>query len=499
MRMLAAEVSQSGEFRVLAEDRQVTRLGESVFRSGRLSPAAIETACNVLAGMAQEYRKHDVVGVRAVGTSALRDAGNKAEFLQRAGEALGTSVEVISGLEEARLIYLGVHCRSPQNGVAGRTMIIDVGGGSAEIIVGEAGHLLDAFSKKVGAVRLKEVFLKSDPPTKLELAQMEEYIGQRLESVVEKLNVNSYERVIGTSGSAAALVAAVNRISGARRDKVDRAYASFSRVRKFYRDISGRNLDARRKTPGIGPRRAEIIVPGVAVLMHLMREFEVKRLQYSAAGLRDGIIADLARRGVGKEFSRLDSDRRAVVMGMARRYGVDLQHVRKVAQLGAQLFDSAAVLHKLPPFFGRLLEAAAYLYDIGHFVSDTRHHRHSFYLVANSDLPGFTERERQIVAHLCRFHRKSMPTPSHVEFQALDAESKRAVTFLAPLLRLASALDQRHEQHVQSIDCTVLDSQFQVVLHSDPDVKLEQWAGEQVGDVFRQVYDRQLVITRARR
>lgn len=391
---------------------------------------------------------------------------------------------------------MGVQARWPHP--KGRLLVVDVGGGSAEVMVGENGHLAEAYSKKIGAVRMKEVFLKSEPPTKLELAQLQEYIDQRLEGVIRRLKPKSYDRAVATSGTAAALMCAVNGISSSKRDKVDRLRASLAQVRSFYDKISSRDLEGRRKLTGIGPRRAEIIVPGTAVLLHIMRELGLQALHYSAAGLRDGIIADLARRGVGKKPARLDADRREVVTGMARRYSVEINHVRKVAQVATHLFESTEPLHHLQPQYGGLLEAAAYLYDIGHFVSDTKHHRHSAYLVANSDLPGFTERERNILANLCRYHRKGMPALTHADYQALDPEAKRAVLLLAPLLRLSAAIDQTHEQRVREIDCSVQNGAVSVVLRSNSDVKLEKWAAEQVGDIFRQVYERPLVIEKGK-
>ncbi len=494
--MEAAEVPADGPLNVVVSDRQVTRIGESVFRTGRISPAAIEFTCNVLASMAQKYKAANAVAVRAVGTSALRDASNKDEFLRRASDVLGTHVEVISGLEEARLIFMGVQAQWPYP--KGRLLVVDVGGGSAEVIVGENGHLAEAYSKKIGAVRMQEVFLKSEPPSKLELAHLHEYIDQRLEGVVGKLKPKTFNRAITTSGTAAAMMCAIHHISRSKRDKIDRLRASVAQVRSFYQKISTRDLEGRRKITGIGPRRAEIIIPGTAVLLHLMRELNLSSVHYSAAGLRDGIIADLARRGVGKKPSRLDADRREIVTAMARHYAVEMKHMRKVAQIATQLFDGTSTLHELPAQYGELLEAAAYLYDIGHFVSDTKHHRHSAYLVANSDLPGFTERERNIVASLCRHHRKSMPTPAHADFQALDPEGKRAVLYLTPLLRLSAALDQTHEQRVQTIDCSVQNGTVSVVLHSGSDVKLEKWAAEQVADVFSQVYQSKLSIEKGR-
>jgi exopolyphosphatase/guanosine-5'-triphosphate,3'-diphosphate pyrophosphatase len=169
-----------------------------------------------------------------------------------------------------------------------------------------------------------------------------------------------------------------------------------------------------------------------------------------------------------------------------------------VAKLAGNLFTGLAVLHKLPPQYGRLLEAAAYLHDIGHFVSDTRHHKHSYYLVANSDMPGFTAEERELVANLCRYHRKAAPAPEHGNLQALEAEQKRAVTLLMPLLRLADSLDRSSGQLVKSVDARVRDYDVLLTLHAPPDadLDLEVWAAERISEIFQQVYGKPLSLAR---
>ena len=200
---MAAEVG-AGETRILAQERQVTRLGESVFRSGRISPEALDFLCAQLARMAAIYTALEVRAVRAVATSAVRDAGNQHEFLQRTSDALKTNVEIISGPEEARLIHLGVESRWPRP--KERTLIIDVGGGSAELIIGQSGQLIDAVSKPLGAVRLTEVFLKSDPPKPEELHRLERYIDEKLLAFHKAHGGEKFDRAIATSATAAAIV-----------------------------------------------------------------------------------------------------------------------------------------------------------------------------------------------------------------------------------------------------------------------------------------------------
>jgi exopolyphosphatase / guanosine-5'-triphosphate,3'-diphosphate pyrophosphatase len=496
IRLLAAEVVSGMPRKTLAASRQVTRLGEGVFRTGRISQTAMDLSCNVLAQMAADYKAAGVVGIRALGTSALRDAINQEEFLGRAAEALQAPVEVISGQEEARLIHLGVQSMWPHPDQ--RVLMIDIGGGSAELILSERGRMSQAFSKQLGALRLTEAFLRNDPPTPVDLHRLEEYIEERIVDAVRRFGKAPYDRAIATSATAAAVICAVNQVPRAKRESADRLKASAPQVSKFYRDISTRDLASRRKVPGIGPKRAEIIVPGVAMLVSALREFRLPKVYYSSAGMRDGIIADLAARGVGRELSELDAEQRRLMTTMARHYAVSLPHARKVAALAHVLFDSLQSLHALPPAYGKAIEAASYLHDTGHYISDTRHHRHSCYLVENSDMPGFTERERRLIANLCRYHRKSGPNAAHSQFQGLDPEGKRAITMLTPLLRLADSLDRSMEQRVESVECETRDAEVIVRIRSTEDVDLEQWAGETVADLFREVYGRRLVIAKAR-
>jgi exopolyphosphatase/guanosine-5'-triphosphate,3'-diphosphate pyrophosphatase len=486
IRMLAAAVDADGKVEVLASERQVVRLGTSVFREGRLNETTMNLACDVLAGMAESYRKLDVLAVRAVGTAALRDARNQPEFLARASTILGSPVEVISGLEEARLVHLGLQSQWPHP--KQRLLVADIGGGSAELILSDAGHIVDSFSKPLGAVRLTEMFLKSDPADPRELVRMRKYIQERVAGPVARFGPAKIDRMVATSSTAAAVVCAVNHVRRSRREVADRLPATAAQIRSLYDQVSASSLEGRRTITGIGPRRAEIIVAGVAVLREIVEGFQLSRLYYSTAGVREGIIADLAHRKVGLAQARLNPDRRRVVVALSRRYGLSAPHVRKVAQFAGTLFEQLRSLHALPALNGQLLEAAAYLYNIGHWVNESRHHKHSLYLVANSDLAGFSDWERLVIANLCRYHRKSMPQPTHVEFQTLDAEGRRAVVLMAPLLRIAVALDQSQEQLVEDVLVSTLDKAVELQLQSKRDLDVEQWHTEQVSGVFRETY-----------
>lgn len=492
VRYMVADTGAAGRLTTVAEGRQVTRLGECVFRTGSVSRQSIEDVSGVLARMAEEWRPTEPLAVRAVATAAIRDSSNGDEFLDAASRAAGTPVEIISGQEEARLIHLGVETRWPHPDE--RILIIDIGGGSAELIEADQGRMRVAFSRPLGAVRLQSVFLGDDQPEPGDLLRLGEYIGEKLAAPARRIQRGGFDKAIGTSAAASAIVCAVNRIPRARRSEADRRRVTQQQVRRLYDRLSSMSLADRRKVVGIGPRRAEIIVPGVAVLLRAMECFDVRSLAYCSAGVRDGVIADLAERGVGRERARLGRENRALVEQFARRFGVDLRHARKVAHFTRELFETMRPVHALGLETGRLLEAAAYLRDVGHLISDSSHHKHSQYIIQNSDLAGFTATERRMVALLCRYHRKAMPAPRHPEFQTLSAEQRRTLLLLAPLLRVADALDRSRDQRVESVTGEVGSVQVVLTLHSKQDTGLERWAVESAAADFAQVYGRRLLV-----
>jgi exopolyphosphatase/guanosine-5'-triphosphate,3'-diphosphate pyrophosphatase len=495
IRMEVAEVVPGSPTRILASEREVTRLGESVFRTGRISEEAIAFNCQVLARMAAAYRALETIGVRAVATSSVREARNQAEFLARASEAIGGPAEVVTGREEARLIHAGVESLWPHPHQ--RVLIVDIGGGSAEIIASENGSLIDAISKPLGAVRLREIFLTADPPGPPELRRMEEYVRERLAGVARRFGSAPWDRFIATSGTAATVASAINGAARSKRGEADRLRVSTAQIRKLYKKLSQLTLAERRKVRGVGPRRAEIVVPGAAVLLRILEEFQAPSVHYSAAGIRDGIIADLAARGIGRELAQLSRDQRREVERVCLRYGTPLKHARHVAALASTLFHQLQPLHQLSPGYGKLLEAAAYLHDIGHFVNDVSHHKHSYYLVANSDVSGFTRAELELIANLCRYHRKAAPSPDHTNLRSLSPEDRQALLLLMPLVRIADSLDRSGEQRVKAVDCQIRNGQAAIQLRGSGDVELEQWAAERTCDVFRQVYGRPLAISKA--
>jgi exopolyphosphatase / guanosine-5'-triphosphate,3'-diphosphate pyrophosphatase len=489
--METAECLPGEPLRPIAEDREVTRLGAAVYRDGEVSPEAMDHTTRVLSRMAATLRENKVLTFRAVATSAVRDCRNQDEFLMRVQQALGgVPAEIISGQEEARLIQMGVYHRSPET--TKDSLIIDIGGGSAEVIETCDGEISTAFSKPLGAVRLTEMFFHADPPTPAEIRKFRDYVREKAEAF-RPLSAGSPNRqVIATAATAAATMRAIHEVPSSEKDSVQGQDASVEQIWTLFDELSTVTLHRRRMRSGINSRRAEIIVAGCGTLAMILEAVGARKFMYSAAGVRDGIIADLMIRREAQRHARLDSDQRRTVRRMAERYGVSMKHADQVARLAGELFDGLESVHGLEPHWGGVLEAAAYLHDIGHFVSSTRHHRHSYYVVANSDLPAFTERERIMIANLCRYHRKNMPKPNQENYKALDDGEKRTLHSLLPLLRLADNLDRGQEQRVRKVAAAISDAEIVLTLAHSGDIELEIWAAAQQAGVFEQAYGRRL-------
>jgi len=215
--------------------------------------------------------------------------------------------------------------------------------------------------------------------------------------------------------------------------------------------------------------------------------------------VRDGIIADLAARNVGAERARLSREQRREVEQLARRFGVPLERARAVAHISHLLFLALQPLHGLAAPYGKLLEAASYLADVGHYVSSSSHHKHSYYVIANSDLAGFTERERLAIATLCRYHRKALPSLMHTTFQNLHADERRPLALMIPLVRLADNLvGDEPQQHIDGVACKLQDGHVLLEIRATGDLDLAEWGAEQAGEAFRQIYNRPMEVVRAK-
>jgi exopolyphosphatase / guanosine-5'-triphosphate,3'-diphosphate pyrophosphatase len=491
-RLKIARVVQH-RLRVLHEDREVTRLGTSVFGSGLVSPDAMAATLRALKRFYRAVQLHGADRVRAVATSAMRDARNGRAFLAWVKDETGWEVEIISGLEEGRLIHRGVVSNEP--GTAGRCLLIDVGGGSCEISLSERKRIHETVSLPLGAVRLTEEFLKSDPPAKEEIARMKQFIAREFRRAVRRIVPERVQLVVATSGTAAALSEATKAIRRAH----GREYIASARdVRRLADRLTKMKNEARSAIPGIGPRRSEIIVAGAQVYAHLLEHLSLPGFRYSDMGLRDGILAQMLaeqdpRTSAHQQYER---DRWQAVLETCQRYGVDPKQAEPVRQHAAQLFQDMRAVHELPDEYQTWLETAAMLRDIGKFMNYQGHHRHAQYIIANSEIFGFNVTQRVITSAVARYIGKSRPEPEGRTMRQVPPEEHEHVKRAVVLLRLAVALNQDRASDVLRVRVRVYPRQ--VMLEISPGrtgAELELWSLRKEAAYFREVFGRELFVT----
>jgi exopolyphosphatase/guanosine-5'-triphosphate,3'-diphosphate pyrophosphatase len=443
--LVVARFGEGSQFEVIAREKEMVRLGSGSGDMKQLDADAIQRGIETL----ERFRRiAEISGAKvyAVATSAVREAENAGAFLERARVEAGIDVQIISGVEEARLIHLGV-----LQAVAvfdRRLVLVDIGGGSTEILVGERGEALSAFSLKLGAIRLTRRFFRTDLLHPGAVDACRRYVRAMLARVRRDVHRLGFEVAVGSSGTIQTIAAMVL----ATRDDPDlpRTFNNFAFTRKEVRRVVDALTDAttieeRRRLPGVDPSRADILLAGALILEQVMKELEVDEMVVADYALREGVLLDALARERGAALHHLHDLRRDSVVHLMELTDEDPDHSRRVAGLALDLFDELAAWHGQGAHARELLEAAALLANVGLFVSHSAHHKHSYYVIRNSDhLTGFTDHEIELIAVIARYHRKSAPKPKHPEFARLQPGDQELVRTLAGLLRVAIALDRTH-------------------------------------------------------
>ncbi len=483
---------QGGRLRALHEDREVTRLGQGVFGSGFLTPDSIAETVKVLRRFHRATQQIVTDTVRVVATSALRDARNSQAFLEWVRSATGWRVEIISGVEEARLIHLGLVSgprvdRSP-------TLMMDLGGGSCELTVSHGGHIRDAVSLPLGAARLTNEFLRHDPARKGELKRLRGFVTREIHRVVDRIASAKVKSMIATSGTADSLAAVASHLPrGVSRQRNMVTRAEMTRIVKRLARLP---VAERRKIEGIGPRRAEIIVAGATVYHELLDRLHLKGFRYSPLGLRDGILAQMAADYDRSTRSgrQIESERWESIMNAVAHYHVDRKHALDVRDAATLLFSALRSVHCLPSEYREWLTAAAMLYEVGDYVNRNGRHRHTNYIISNSEILGYTPQQRRTIAAIARYLGKSRPTMEDGPMKVIDPAARADVEKAIVLLRLARALNLGRSRAVEKVRIAVRSSEVKLTLapRRRMGVDLELWAIEKECDYFREVFGREL-------
>ncbi|HEX6047354.1 MAG TPA: Ppx/GppA phosphatase family protein [Pyrinomonadaceae bacterium] len=496
IKLVVVDAAASDSFAVLAREREVVRLGHETLLKGYIGRAAILGAAECIKRLRSIAEARGAETIVAIATASVREANNAANFISAIEQKTGVRVEVLSGIEEARLIGLAAAqgCSDKRSA----TLNIDIGGGSTEISIFRDGQPLALFSVKLGAVGLTERFLVSDPPRPNELRDLRAEIQDALERPARELQDQSWDGVTGTSGTILAIGEALRQRAGSGNAKANQGAQPVESVITL-KDLSHwnaalcvMNAAQRRDACGMNAKRAEIIVAGGQVLEGTMRALGIKSLRTCDWALREGVIIDRLRQWEAESkppMPDIDDQKLRGVHAVGKRFGYEEAHSQQVARLAERIFDAVSSSAHMTRHQRLLLSAAALLHDVGYHIAHESHHKHSFYLIENSELTGFSESERGVIANIARYHKGSHPKERHSNFMSLNAADRETVRRLAGILRLADAFDRRHDNRVKDLLCRRVRNVFHIQITSARECAHELEAAERRMDLFENAFD----------
>lgn len=454
--MLVVDVGPGGELQIVDTHKDQTRLGADLDEKLILDAGALTKVAGVLRRMRDLAEGHKAT-IRAVGTHALREARNGTEFCHRLAKRTGVNVEIVSGREEARLVYLGVQYGLPVKEKS--ALLCDIGGGSTEILLGQWGEERFSTSLKLGAVRLTQKYLSSDAPTAEDVAALCRYVDSRLDPVVREIRKVGFDTAVGSSGTIKAVKAIALGLAGKQAPGdyhgVVLTAAEIDLVKLAI--LKAGSVKERRALPGLDPKRADIILAGVLVLDALTRQAGAPYWTISLSAIREGIVIDtLMREGQWLRGNPQDVRWRSV-RAFGLKTHVEEAHAWHITSLAVSLFDQLQDQHALGPAWREFLRCAAFLHECGRFLGFTGHHKHAHYLVRHSGLLGFTEHELEAIAAVIRFHRKRGPRETDDILDPFEPSERKAIERLAAIVRLATSLDRGRLGKIQELKVSVKD------------------------------------------
>jgi exopolyphosphatase / guanosine-5'-triphosphate,3'-diphosphate pyrophosphatase len=494
IRCIVVEMDKQGTCRVLDDEKATVRLGEGLSLDNRITGPAWERAMTALARMKKIIDGYGVVGVEAVATSAVRRAGNGLDFVKEVASSVGLEISIISGEEEAALAILSAQHNFDMTGK--RYALVDIGGGSVEIVTALGPHVEEIYSLDLGAVVLTENFITTDPVSNSDYLKLRKHLRKCIKAACPD-RLPPAQFLIGSGGTMTSIAAMVMAMRKEEYGSVHGHEVLRSEVVHLLAMLVRKDLKGLKAVPGLNPDRSDIIVAGVTAVDELMDFFGANMLKINERGLREGLILKAI-----KKFGLLPAERksrswRESVLEFARSCHFDEEHSLQIVKLALVIFDAVAAPFALAAIDRQMLEAAALLHDVGYFISYAGHHKHTYHLIRHADLFGFTPREREIIANIARYHRKSLPKKKHESFERLSPQDKELVRRLGGIVRLADGLDRRRNSVVYSLECTLSSGSFQVRLHGDDDLSVELFGGKIKGDLFEQAFGRKLSLTAA--
>lgn len=487
MRLVVGRLSYEDKLETLENLRLPVRLGQDAFSQKQIREETAQLALDAFIRFRKVADDHGAGRIRAVATSAMREASNSDMLCDRIHRATGIEIETISGEEEARLIHLAVsHAINLKNK---RAMLIDIGGGSVEVTLSQGGNILSTESYNMGTVRLLEKL--RGKPAKLPFNELvREYAESARYRIEREVKKKKIDICVGTGGNIEEMGELRKKLFKRESDSA----ITFEELEKLSKMLSQMTVEERRRKFKLRPDRADVILPAVIVLKMIAKEAHVDEVKIPKVGLKDGILIDLAQ---SLSAAPRPSRRQQVWMSamlLGEKYQYDGAHSNLVAFLAGKLFEQTESLHNLEPDDRLLLEVAALLHDIGHFINTIDHDKHVYYILQANPLIGLTSREQCIVSNVARYHRKAMPTVQDENFRALPSKDRSTVIKLSALLRLADAMDVSHTQRARNVTIWQAKNKWLLKLSGVDSLSLETWALEKRRSLFQDIFGMKLEI-----
>ena len=476
VRLEVVRVLPDGTLQTMHQERDAVRPGEGIFTEGTMSQPVADRLLATLRRYSALCRRFSAL-TRAVATSALREARNKNEIVRRAKKEANLDLQVVSGMEEARLICLGVLHGKPARE---RSLCIDIGGGSTEVASAVGEKPTQLWSIALGGVRLTQLFDAAGEITARQLKLMRRFAEEAIEEALPRRIPGAPTNALGSSGTISAVISFASAQS--------EGHITPKELTKAVDKLVQMGPHERRKR--FDSQRAEVVVAGAVILEAVATHLSLKSITTVQRGLRHGILVDLLRQ---QKSRPADHSLFNAAEAIGKHFFYDERHSKQVARLALSLFDGLSALHKLPDVARSFLEVACLLHDIGNAVNYRSHHKHTFYLIQNADIPGLSDRERELVARIARYHRRSAPDYRHSGMGELSRIEANTVRKLATLLRIADSLDRSHHQPVQKLKTKISSGGVNVLLFSRGPVDLEMWDAEHEAMLFRRVFGKKVV------
>ncbi len=495
--LVVVKVNENGKFEIIDSAKEVIRLSEgSIGDIKIIQEDAIERAISALQKITGVAKSHNAE-LRAVATSAVREASNKIDFLKRVHKEVGINIEVISGIEEGRLIYLGVLQSVPIFNK--RVLCIDIGGGSTEFVVGYKGKILYANSLKLGAVRLTKKFFIDYKVTDNAVAECSKWVEGVLSPIIKIIGNYKVDMVVGSSGTIMSTGLMIKSLEDKNTSLA--ILNNYKFTKKKLQRVLGNVLEKelpeqRKKIKGLDEKRADIIPAGVVLLSSIFEHLNFEEMIISSYALREGIIFDMISRSLKYDKDSFVKDIRSEsVEQLARSSKYDYKHCYHVSRLAEIIFNQLTELHGLSEIYKDYLVVAAKLHDIGFHISHSKHHKHSQYIIVNSELLGYNENEIRTIACIARYHRKSHPKSSHEEFMQLPKDWRDVVLKLSAILRIADAFDRTHNALINFISVKVTDEEVIFSVENClQEIEIELWSVERRKKLFEDYYRKRILV-----